>query len=136
MTFAEEGLHVTVGPVKDALKESDELAGAGKLLEAARLLLKTEEELNLRKSLHRELTNIHFLIDAALGRAEDRRIDTTEARRLLAESLALRQTDYPAALEKAREALKRLQKDGVATGEGSMPSPPSSSPLWPFRRPP
>jgi len=135
VTFAEEGLHVTVGPVKESLKESDELASSGKLLDAARLLMKTEEELNLRKSLHRELTNIHFLIDAALGRAEDRRIDTTEARRLLAESLALRQTDYAAALEKARGALKRLQHDGVATGDGAQPMPPSS-PLWPFRRPP
>jgi len=135
VTFAEEGLHVSVGPVKDGLKESDELASSGKLLDAARLLLKTEEELNLRKSLHRELTNLHFLIDAALGRASERRVDTTEARKLLTESLTLRQTDYPAALAKAREALKRLQHDGLASPE-IAPAAPAAGPLWPFRRPP
>ncbi len=135
VTFAEEGLHVAVAPVKASLRESDELAAAGRLLDAARILLKSEEELNLRKSLHRELTNLHFLIDAALGRAAERRIDASDARRLLAESLELRQTDYSAALEKAREALKRLQRDGVAgseePGAGTVPGP-----LWPFRRPP
>ncbi len=135
VTFASEGLHVAAGPVKESLRESEELASTGKLLDAARLLLKSEEELNLRKSLHRELTNIHFLIDAALGRAADRKVDTADARRLLAESVALRQTDYPAALEKARESLKRLQRDGLATAEGTPPTPASGS-LWPFRRAP
>lgn len=137
VTFAEEGLHVSVGPVPEQLRAADALLGAGQVLEGGAMLLKIEEELNLRKSLHRELTNLHYLIDAALGRAEERQIDTSEARALLAESLRLRATDYPAALQKAREALKRLQQEGVVVGEAAPAAPPpSSTPFWPFRRPP
>ena len=139
VTFAEEGLHVSVGPVRQRVKEVEEVDRAGRVLDAGRLLLKAEEELNLRKSLHRELMNLHYLIDAALARAHDRRIDTTAARALLSESIRLRDTDYPAALEKAREALKKLQDDGAGAPE-AVPAPtaaaPVSSPFWPFRRPP
>ena len=137
VTFAEEGLHVSVAPVRAKLGEVSGLAAGGQLLEAGRLLLKAEEELNLRKSLHRELLNLHFLIDAAITRAHERQLDTTEARALLAESLRLRDTDYPAALEKARESLKKLQAEGAAAPEAPAPAPaPTASPFWPFRRPP
>ncbi|MGP8077816.1 MAG: hypothetical protein ACLQD8_07255 [Thermoplasmata archaeon] len=136
VTFAEEGLHVSVGSVKEELRAADELLGAGRLLDGGAKLLKIEEDLNLRKSLHRELTNLHFLIDAALGRAEERQIDTSRARALLDESLRLRPVDYPGALQKAREALKLLQADGVVIGETAATAAPSSTPFWPFRRPP
>ena len=131
--FAEEGLHVSAGPVRARLKEIEELERAGRLLEAARLLLKAEEDLNLRKSLHRELMNLHYLIDAALARAHERHIDTEAARALLQESIRLRETDYAAALEKAREALRKLHETGAGQREAAPPPP---TPIWPFRRPP
>ena len=134
VAFAEGGLHVTVGAVKDRLREADELVAVGKVLDAARVILKAEEELALRKSLHRELTNLHYLLDAAMVRAGELGIDTAEARRLLTESLQLRQAaDYPAALEKAREALRLLQRQGLAVTESG--APPQGS-VWPFRRSP
>jgi len=137
VNFAQEGLHVRVGPVRERLLQVESLDRSGQLLDAARLLLKTEEELNLRKSLHRELTNLHYLIDAALTRAHELRVDTSEVRALLAESLRLRETDYAAALEKAREALRKLQHEGVGTTEGVSTGPaPAANPFWPFRRPP
>jgi hypothetical protein len=137
INFAQEGLHVKVGPIRERLQQVEELDRSGQLLDAARLLLKIEEELNLRKSLHRELMNLHYLIDAALTKAHELRVDTSEARALLAESLRLRETDYSAALEKAREALRKLQSEGVGTVEGTVPAPsPASNPFWPFRRPP
>ncbi|HYA11057.1 MAG TPA: hypothetical protein VEH10_05250 [Thermoplasmata archaeon] len=133
VAFAEGGLHVSVGPVKDRLREAEELIAVGRLLDAGRVVLKAEEDLGLRKSLHRELTNLHYLLDAALARASERGVDTSEARRLLAESLQLRANDYPAALEKAREALRLLQRAGIAVTE---PAPPPQGVVWPFRRPP
>jgi hypothetical protein len=137
MNFAQEGLHVRIGPVRERLQQVEELDRSGQLLDAARLLLKTEEDLNLRKSLHRELMNLHYLIDAALTRAHELRVNTSEARALLAESLRLRETDYAAALEKAREALRKLQSEGVGTPEGAAATPaPAANPFWPFRRPP
>ncbi len=132
VTFAEEGLHVTVGPVRERLKEIEELDRSGRLLDAARLLISTEEELNLRKSLHRELMNLHYLIDAGLVRAHERHVDTTEARALLVESIRLRDQGYPLALAKAREALKKLQE----TGTSESPGVSAAAPFWPFRRPP
>jgi hypothetical protein len=137
MNFAQEGLHVRIGPVRERLQQVEELDRSGQLLDAARLLLKTEEDLNLRKSLHRELMNVHYLIDAALTRAHELRVDTSEARALLAESLRLRETDYAAALEKAREALRKLQNEGVGTTDSAAGTPaPAANPFWPFRRPP
>jgi hypothetical protein len=137
VNFAQEGLHVRVGPIRERLLQVESLDRSGQLLEAARLLLKTEEELNLRKSLHRELTNLHYLIDAALTRAHELRVDTSEVRALLAESLRLRETDYALALEKAREALRKLQHLGISTSEGISAGPaPAANPFWPFRRPP
>jgi HEPN domain-containing protein len=156
INFAAEGLRVSVGPVRQRFEEIDTVAKAGHHLEGGRLLLEAEEDLALRKSLHRELMNLHYLIDAALGRAAERRADTTEARALLAESIRLRDFDYPAALEKARDALRRLQGDApvpapplpaepVASPASPPPaapteSPPTSgggsTPFWPFRRNP
>ncbi|HTT16208.1 MAG TPA: hypothetical protein VMH49_02455 [Thermoplasmata archaeon] len=132
VAFAEGGLHVAVGSVKDRLREIDEQSAVGKLLEAAALTLKAEEELAERKSLHRELTNLHYLLDAALARAADRGLDTTESRRLLGESLQLRASDYPAALERAREALHLLQRQGISVSE---PGTTTVASVWPFRRP-
>jgi hypothetical protein len=155
LNFAQEGLHVSVGPVQERLHEVEELDRTGHLLDAGRSLLAVEEELNLRKSLHRELMNLHYLIDAALARAHQNRMDTTRARQLLAESIRLRDSDYPAALEKAREALRVLQGESApaSTPAPSTPvtptAPPASAPaaeptpaatpapsFWPFRRPP
>jgi tetratricopeptide (TPR) repeat protein len=148
LNFAREGLHVSVGPVAERIHEVEELEKGGHLVDAGKTLLAAEEELNLRKSLHRELMNLHYLIDAALGRAQQARIDTTKARQLLAESIRLRDTDYPAALEKAREALRLLQEEPAPTAAPAASpaaaatpaappaaaSPPPS--FWPFRRPP
>ena len=133
VTFAEEGLHVIVGSVRERLREVEAAEREGRLLDAVRGLFRAEEDLNLRKSLHRELLNLHYLIDAALARAHERRLDTAVARQLLAESLRLRDQDYPAALEKAREALRKLHDEGAVTPE---PAPATSGTLWPFRRPP
>jgi tetratricopeptide (TPR) repeat protein len=154
INFAAEGLRVSVGPVREHYEEIDGLAKSGHPLEAGRLLLAAEEDLALRKSLHRELMNLHYLIDAALGRAGERRADTSEARALLAESVRLRETDYPAALEKARDALRRLQGDAPPSSPAPAAEPvsnrtaappaesaqssggSSSTPFWPFRRSP
>jgi hypothetical protein len=135
VNFAQEGLHVSVAGIRERLKEVEELDRGGRVLDAARLLLKVEEELNLRKSLHRELLNLHYLIDAALARANERHLDTSAAHALLSESIRLRDTDYPAALEKAREALRKLQEEGAVSTEGTT-APPVASSFWPFRRPP
>jgi len=135
VTFAQDGLHVSVGGIRERLKEVEELDRGGHVLDAARMLLKVEEELNLRKSLHRELLNLHYLIDAALARANERHLDTSAARALLSESIRLRETDYAAALEKAREALRKLQEEGAVAPEGTAGAPVAST-FWPFRRPP
>jgi hypothetical protein len=137
LTFAQEGLHVSVGQIRERIREIEELERNERLLEAGRQLLSAEEELQLRKSLHRELMNLHYLIDAALARAHERKIDATDARALLADSIRLRDNDYSAALAKARDALKRLQDDGAGAPETPPPAAaPAAAPLWPFRRPP
>ncbi len=144
INFAADGLRVSVGPIRDRFAETEKLAQQHRGLEGARQILRVEEDLNLRKSLHRELMNLHYLIDAALARAGERRIDTSEARSLLAESIRLREQDYPAALAKARDALRRLQSDlpmPAAPAAGVSAEPKSAAdgappPFWPFRRPP
>jgi hypothetical protein len=122
LIFAREGLHVTVGTLPDDVENARHELVSGRPVEAGRHLLDAWDELNRRKALHRELTNLHFLVDAALGRAYERHLDTGEARRLLEESLKLRSTDYAPALEKAREALRLLQ-DALSRGapEGYSP---------------
>ncbi len=148
LNFAQEGLHVSAGPVAERMREVEVLERTGRILDAARSLLAAEEDLNLRKSLHRELLNLNYLIDAALSRAQQAGIDSSKARQLLAESIRLRETDYAGALEKAREALKSLQEEPGAAGAAppaaaasSGTAAPASTPsttqrFWPFRRPP
>jgi outer membrane protein TolC len=85
--------------------------------------------------------NLHYLIDAALARAQQSRVDTTQARQLLSESIRLRDSDYAAALEKAREALRLLQGEPAPAAPGAAPPTPApaaapAAAFWPFRRPP
>ena len=128
LNFAREGLHVTVDPVADDLRQVAKLRADGEVLLAARGLLTAADELNRRKALHRELMNLHYLVDAALARATDRHLDTTVARKLLEESLQARATDYTLALAKAREALQQLQ--------AALKSPDTPTGFWAIRRPP
>lgn len=128
--FAESGLHVQLGPVPGLLLKLDETESHGEVIAAARILLEAEEDLNRRKSLHRELLNLHYLIDAALAKAAERHLDTSDVLRLLEESIRLRATDYARALEKARAALQHLQ------GQLRAVEMPVSTGFWPFRRPP
>jgi hypothetical protein len=127
LVFAEEGLHVTLGSIAAQLHQVEERRAAGEVLEAGRLLLVAEEELNRRKAMHRELMNIHYLIDAALGKAAERHLDASEARKLLDESIRARGTDYTLALEKARESLAMLQVQLKAI-DSATPA------YWPFKR--
>lgn len=128
LNFSREGLHVAVDSIGADLRRVTELRSDGQTIAAARALLDAADELNRRKSLHRELMNIHYLVDAALARATERRLDTTAARGLLEESIRARDTDYALALAKAREALQFLQSalKGSATPTG----------FYAIRRPP
>jgi hypothetical protein len=126
--FAQDGLHVIVGGVAEKVQAAEELNAAGEVVAAAQAILEADDNLTQRKAKHRELQNIHYLIDASLTKAAERHLVTDDARRLLEESIQLRQTDYSAALERARQALVLLQ--------GQLKTPESSSGLWPFRRPP
>ncbi|MCI4323874.1 MAG: hypothetical protein L3K03_07665 [Thermoplasmata archaeon] len=110
LSFAREGLHVMVGSVPERIQQARELVTAGATIEAARSLLDGEEELNRRKALHRELLNLHYLVDGALLRAAEHRLDTAEARRLLEDSIRAHSQDYSAALEKARASLEILHR--------------------------
>jgi len=130
LVFAQDGLHVALADVSERLKGVAALSASGASIEAAQIVLESAEELNRRKALHRELMNLHYLIDAALGRASERRVDTAEARRLLDESIHARATNYALALEKAREALRLLQ----GQLQGSEAGTPTS--FWPFKRAP
>ncbi len=128
LVFARDGLNVTLGNLGERLASVEGRVQSGELVEAAQTLLAVEEELNKRKALHRELLNIHYLIDTALAKAAERHEDTTDARKLLDESIRTRAEDYQKALEKAREALKLLQ------GPTKPPESPPTA-FWPFRRP-
>lgn len=110
LLFARDGLHVTLGTLAEQLEKSRAALVDGRPVESARLLLDAVEELGRRKALHRELTNLHYLVDAAIARAQERRLDVTIPRTLLAESVKLRSEDYGPALERARQALARLQE--------------------------
>ncbi|MCI4353958.1 MAG: hypothetical protein L3K06_01160, partial [Thermoplasmata archaeon] len=130
LVFAQDGLHVALGDVSERLKGVGALVAAGSAIEAARIVLEAAEELNRRKALHRELMNIHYLIDAALGRAAERHLDTGPARLLLDESIRAVTTDYAVALEKARESLRLLQTQL----KGTDTTTPTT--FWPFRKAP
>jgi hypothetical protein len=127
LVYARDGLHVTPGRVPEKLEQAAKLRQSREPVESAKALLDAEEELNRRKSAHRELMNLHYLIDAAITRASERHIDIAAARKLIDESIRLQATDYDPALEKAREALKMLQD--LLRGQES----PSG--FWPLRRP-
>ncbi len=136
LVFAQDGLHVALADVVERMRSVPELLSSGLSIEAAQVVLEAGEELNRRKALHRELMNLHYLIDAALGRASELRLDTTEPRKLLDESIQARATDYAVALEKAREALRLLQ-ERLKIAEPPAPAPAPAAPaFWPFRRPP
>ncbi|HZY69674.1 MAG TPA: hypothetical protein VFF67_01680 [Thermoplasmata archaeon] len=128
LVYARDGLHVHPGTIAERLDQAARLKAGNQTVESARLLLEAEEELNRRKSAHRELMNLHYLIDAALVRAVDRRLDASAARKLIDESIRLQATDYAPALAKAREALQMLQ-------ELIRANEPTSG-FLPFRRPP
>ena len=132
-TFARDGLRVAVEPIAALLKQVDERTAAGAPIEAARALLEAEEELSRRKALHRELLNLHYLIDAAIARANERHLDVTEARRLLEESIRLREEDYTKALERAREAHHVLQ-EMLKSSEPVIST--TATGFWPFKKPP
>ncbi|MCI4349127.1 MAG: hypothetical protein L3J93_02770 [Thermoplasmata archaeon] len=126
--FARTGLRIALGALPERMDELRRAAEKNQFVEAARLLLAAEDELNLRKSQHRELLNLHYLVDAALDRAAARTIDTTEARTLLEESQIGRTGDYLEAIAKARSALKLLE------GVLKQSEPPTA--FWPFRQMP
>ncbi|MCI4332835.1 MAG: hypothetical protein L3K01_03785 [Thermoplasmata archaeon] len=128
LVFAREGLNVTLGTLPERLASVEGLVKSGELVEGARTLLAVEAELNTRKALHRELLNIHYLIDSALSKAAEKHVDTTDARKLLEESIRARVDDYQKALDKARESLKLLQ--------GQSKPPETTAAFWPFRRQP
>jgi hypothetical protein len=128
LVFARDGLNVNLGNVGEILEGIPLLVERGELVDAARMLLSSEEQINQRKAQQRELTNLHYLIDAALTQARGRGLDTVKAQELLSASIQARSTDYGLALEKARqahEALKTLLRPPEAPGT-----------FWPFRRAP
>jgi hypothetical protein len=136
LVFAQDGLHVALADVMQRMRTVPELLASGLSIEAAQVVLESSEELNRRKALHRELMNLHYLIDAALGKASELRLDTSEPRKLLDESIQARSTDYALALVKAREALRLLQ-ERLKIAEPPVPTPAQTAPtFWPFRRPP
>ncbi|MCI4353464.1 MAG: hypothetical protein L3K14_08835 [Thermoplasmata archaeon] len=126
--FARDGLNVNLASVGEILDGIPRLVERGELVDAARMLLSAEEQINQRKAQQRELTNLHYLIDAALTQARARGVDTTKAQELLAASIQARSTDYGLALEKARQAHETLKV--------ALKSKESPSTFWPFRRGP
>jgi hypothetical protein len=126
LIFARDGLHVTLGNLEERFAASGRFLQAHQPIEAARELLAVGEELDRRKVRHRELSNLHYLIGAALQRATDRQLDTAAARALLDESTRAQETDYDVAVAKAREALKMLE------GVIQAVEPPAGA--WPFHR--
>ncbi len=126
--FARDGLNVNLGNVGEILDGVPRLLEHGELVDAARVILSCEEQINQRKAQQRELTNLHYLIDAAMTQARLRGLDTTKAQELLAASIQARSTDYGFALEKARQAHETLK--------ALLKPPETPAAFWPFRRAP
>jgi hypothetical protein len=126
--FARDGLNVNLGSVGEILDGIPRLVERGELVDAARMLLSCEDQINQRKSQQRELTNLHYLIDSSMTQARARGLDTTKAQQLLAESIQARSTEYGVALEKARQAHETLK--------ALLKPPETPSTFWPFRRAP
>lgn len=128
LVFARDGLNVNLGSVGEILDGIPKLVERGELVEAARMLLASEEQINQRKAQQRELTNLHYLVDAAMTQARGRGLDTAKAQELLSASIQARGTDYGLALEKARQAHESLK--------ALLRPPEAPSAFWPFRRAP
>ena len=126
--FARDGLNVNLGSVGEILDGIPRLIDRGDLVDAARMLLSSDEQINQRKAQQRELTNLHYLIDTSMTQARARGLDTTKAQELLSASIEARGTDYGIALEKARQAHETLR--------ALMKPPETPSAFWPFRRAP
>ncbi|MCI4358340.1 MAG: hypothetical protein L3J95_03455 [Thermoplasmata archaeon] len=127
LLYARDGLRVRIGDMDQRLSSVDLIAREGRLVEAGRTLLAVEEDLNQRKSLHRQLMNLHYLIEAALRRASEARLDAGDARRLFEASVRESATSYAEAIVKARASLKLV--DGLLKAS----EPPTA--FWPFKRP-
>lgn len=127
LLYARDGLRVRIGDMAEQLGSVDAIAQEGRLVDAGRVLLSVEEDLNQRKSLHRQLMNLHYLIEAALRRASDAHLDSGESRRLFEASIRESATNYAEAIAKARAALKLV--------EGLLKASEPPTAFWPFKRP-
>ncbi|MGA7861155.1 MAG: hypothetical protein WCB19_04800, partial [Thermoplasmata archaeon] len=126
--FARDGLNVNLGTVGEILDGIPRLVERGELVDAARMLLSSEEQINQRKAQQRELTNLHYIVDAALSQARAKGLDISKAQELLSASVQARGTEYGLALEKARQAHEILK--------ALLKPPETPSTFWPFRRAP
>ncbi|HEV2166177.1 MAG TPA: hypothetical protein VGS23_04265, partial [Thermoplasmata archaeon] len=127
LLFARDGLRVRLGDLEARLAAVSTIVEDGRLVEAGRSLLAVEEEVTNRKAAHRQLMNLHYLIEAGLRRAAASRLDSGEARRLFEESQRDTASDYTAAIAKARASLKLV--------EGLLKSSEPPTAFWPFKRP-
>jgi hypothetical protein len=125
--YARDGLRVRIGDMDVRLASVETLTQEGRLVEAGRALLAVEEDLTQRKALHRQLMNLHYLIEAALRRAAESRLDAGEARRLFDASMREAASNYAEAIVKARASLKLV--------EGLLKSSEPPTAFWPFKRP-
>ena len=107
--FAREGLGVEVGPVEALLSRVESQQNAGEVYPAALGLVEAEAELNRRKGLHHQLTNLQYMAEAALAQAEQGHRDVTALRDRLKEALALRSEDYERALKASQEVLEEAR---------------------------
>ncbi len=126
--YARDGLRIRIGDLDGRVESVGTLIEAGRLVEAGRTVLAVEEDLNQRKALHGQLKNLHYLIEAALRRAQTSRLEAGEARRLYEASIREAADDYAGAIAKARAALKLV--------EGLLRASEPPTAFWPFKRPP
>jgi hypothetical protein len=126
--YARDGLRIRIGDLDERVGSVGPMVESGRLVEAGRTVLAVEEDLNQRKALHGQLKNLHYLIEAALRRAQASRLETSEARRLYEASVREAAEDYAGAIAKARSALKLV--------EGLLRASEPPTAFWPFKRPP
>jgi hypothetical protein len=107
--FAKEGLGVEVGPVEALLSRVEGQQSAGEVYAAALGLVEAEAELNRRRGLHHRLTNLQYMVEAALGQAESGNADVGRLRERLKEALTLRSEDYERALRATQELLEEVR---------------------------
>ncbi len=113
IAFAKEGLGVEVGPVEALLNRVESQQNAGEVYAAALGLVEAEGELNRRKGLHHRLTNLQYMVEAALAQAEGGHRDVGALRGRLKEALALRSEDYERALKASQEVLEEARSKPV-----------------------